>query len=68
MVSKKGKINFFNQNQKAFFLNPESDEWFQMIKEYAVIENLSEEKIEELTYRNIIFSNGWKWVEIKELI
>ncbi len=47
-TSNKGKINFFNQHQKAFFLKPESDEWFDMMKEYAKRENLSEEKVEEL--------------------
>ena len=44
----KGKINFFDQNQKAFFLDPESDEWFQMMDAYAKKENLGEEKISEL--------------------
>ena len=48
VTSNKGKINFFNQNQKAFFLKPESDEWFDMIIEYAKLGKLSEKKIEEL--------------------
>ena len=47
-TSNKGKINFFDQNQKAFFLNPESDEWFDMMIAYAKEENLEEEKIAEL--------------------
>ena len=44
----KDKILFFNQNQKAFFLDPESDEWFNMMIEYAKSHNLEEEKIVEL--------------------
>ena len=47
-TSNKGKINFFNQNQKAFFLNPDSDEWFNMIKEYAKLGKLSDQKVEEM--------------------
>ena len=47
-TSKKGMINFFYQNQKAFFLNPEPYEWFNMIKEYAKQGQLSDEKVEEL--------------------
>ena len=43
-----GKINFFDQNQKAFFLDAESDEWFEMMIAYAKNENLQEEKIAEL--------------------
>ena len=44
----KDKILFFDQNQKAFFLDPESDEWFNMMIEYAKNENLEEEKIADL--------------------
>ncbi len=57
-TSKKSKINFFDQNQKAFFLNPESDEWFEMIKEYAKKENLTENMIEEI--------EDMKWNQIPE--
>ena len=46
--SDKDKILFFDQNQKAFFLDPESDEWFNMMIEYAKNENLEEEKIADL--------------------
>ncbi len=56
----KGKINFFNQNQKAFFLDASSDEWDDMMKEYAKINNLNEnelEKIEEM-----------KWLEIPDTL
>ena len=44
----KDKILFFDQNQKAFFLDAESDEWFNMMIEYAKNENLEEEKIADL--------------------
>ena len=44
----KDKILFFDQNQKAFFLDPESDEWFNMMIDYAKNENLEEEKIADL--------------------
>ena len=46
--SDKDKILFFDQNQKAFFLDPESDEWFNMMIQYAKNEKLEEEKIADL--------------------
>ena len=46
--SNEDKILFFDQNQKAFFLDPESDEWFNMMIAYAKKENLAEEKIADL--------------------
>ena len=52
------KINFFNQNQKAFYVDIYSDSWSNMMEEYAKEENLSSEqlnKIEEM-----------KWIEIPE--
>ena len=54
----KGKINFFDQNQKAFFLDPESDEWFNMMIAYAKEEDLDEEKITEL--------EDLKWTEMPD--
>ena len=54
----KGKINFFDQNQKAFFLDPESDEWFNMMIEYSKHENLKEESIAEL--------EDMKWTEMPD--
>ena len=44
----KDKIKFFDQNQKAFFLDPNSDEWFDMMIAYAKKKNLDEEKIAQL--------------------
>ena len=50
------KINFFDQNQKAFYLDIYSDSWPRMIEEYAKAENLSAEqlyKIEEMKWKEI---------------
>jgi len=58
--TKQDKINFFDENQKAFYVDIYSDTWSKMMEEYAKEENLSSEqlnKIEEM-----------KWIEIpKEL-
>ena len=56
--SKQDKINFFNQHQRAFYVDIFSDSWSRMIEEYAKAENLSSEqlnKIEEM-----------KWTEMPE--
>ena len=56
--SKQDKINFFNQHQRAFYLDIFSDSWSRMIETYAKAENLSSEqlnKIEEM-----------KWIEMPE--
>ena len=61
MVSTKNdKINFFDQNQKAFYVDIYSDSWSKMMEAYAKIENLSSEqlnKIEEM-----------KWIDIPEVL
>ena len=52
------KIQFFDQNQKAFYVDIYSDSWSKMIEAYAKAENLSLEelnKIEEM-----------KWSEMPE--
>ena len=54
------KINFFDQNQKAFYVDIYSDNWSKMMVSYAKVENLSSEqlnKIEEM-----------KWIEMPELL
>ncbi len=54
--TKQDKINFFDQNQKAFYVDFYSDIWSKMMLEYAKAENLSSEqlnKIEEM-----------KWIEM----
>ena len=56
--TKQDKINFFDQNQKAFYVDVYSDSWSKMMLEYAKAENLSSEqlnKIEEM-----------KWIEMQE--
>ena len=58
--TKQDKINFFDQNQKAFYVDIYSDSWSKMMEEYAKAENLSSEqlnKIEEM-----------KWIEMPELL
>ena len=54
----KDKISFFNQNQKAFFLDISSDEWFEMMQAYAKQQNLSSDAIEKL--------EELKWNEMPE--
>ena len=54
------KINFFDQNQKAFYVDIYSDSWSRMMEAYAKSENLSSEqlnKIEEM-----------KWNEMPEVL
>ena len=56
--TKQDKIIFFDQNQKAFYVDIYSDSWSKMMMEYAKAENLSLEhinKIEEM-----------KWIEMPE--
>ena len=58
--SKQDKINFFDQHQKAFYLDNYSDNWSKMMEEYAKVEKLSSEqlnKIEEM-----------KWIDLPELL
>ena len=56
--TKQDKINFFDQNQKAFYVDIYSDNWSKMMEEYAKAENLSSEQL------NII--EEMKWIEMPE--
>lgn len=50
------KINFFDQNQKAFYVDVYSDSWSKMMEAYAKAENLSSEqlnKIEEMKWNDM---------------
>ena len=50
------KINFFDQNQRAFYVDIYSDTWSKMMEAYAKTENLSSEqlnKIEEMKWNEI---------------
>ena len=54
--SQEDKINFFDQNQKAFYVDIYSDSWSKMMLEYAKAENLSSEqlnKIEEMKWNEM---------------
>ena len=58
--TKQDKIIFFDQNQKAFYVDIYSDSWSKMMEEYAKEENLSSEqlnKIEEM-----------KWIDMPEVL
>ena len=58
--TKNDKINYFDQNQKAFYVDIYSDSWSKMMEEYAKAENLSSEqlnKIEEM-----------KWIEMPAVL
>ena len=58
VLDEKGKINFFNQNQKAFFLDPSSDNWLNMLKEYGKVENLNSDEIDKI--------DDMKWSDIPD--
>ena len=54
--TKQDKIIFFDQNQKAFYVDIYSDSWSKMMEEYAKTENLSSEqlnKIEEMKWKEM---------------
>ncbi len=58
--TKQDKINFFDKNQKAFYVDIYSDSWSKMMEEYAKVEDLSSEqlnKIEEM-----------KWIDMPEVL
>tara|TARA_B100001029_G_scaffold167277_1_gene160334 strand:+ start:44 stop:352 length:309 start_codon:yes stop_codon:yes gene_type:complete len=49
-------INFFNQNQKAFYLDTFSSSWSKMMEEYEAKESLSTEqlnKLEEMQWQDM---------------
>ena len=54
------KINFFDQNQKAFYLDIYSDSWSRMMEAYAKVENLSSEQLNEI--------EQMKWKEMPEAL
>ena len=50
------KIDFFDQNQRAFYVDTYSDTWSKMMEAYAKTENLSSEqlnKIEEMKWNEM---------------
>ena len=56
--SKQDKINFFNQHQRAFYLDIFSDSWSRMIEEYSKAEDLSSEQLNNI--------EEMKWIEMPE--
>ena len=58
--SNQDKINFFDQHQKAFYVDIYSDVWSKMMQEYAKAENLSSEQLNKL--------EEMKWKEMPEIL
>ena len=56
--SQEDKINFFDQYQKAFYVDIYSDSWSRMMEAYAKAENLSSEQLNEI--------EEMKWKEMPE--
>tara|TARA_B100000902_G_scaffold237360_1_gene224849 strand:- start:137 stop:421 length:285 start_codon:yes stop_codon:yes gene_type:complete len=56
--SQEDKITFFDQNQKAFYVDFYSDSWSKMMESYAKVENLSSEQLNEI--------EEMKWKEMPE--
>ena len=56
VMSSKDKINFFDQNQKAFYVDIYSDSWSKMIESYAKVNNLSSDQLNTI--------EQMKWIEI----
>ena len=58
--TKQEKINFFDQNQKAFFVDTYSDSWSKMMEEYAKSENLSSEQLNTI--------EEMKWIDMPDAL
>ena len=56
--TQKDKINYFNQNQKAFYVDTFTDSWSTMMKAYAKEKNLSLDNINEL--------EKMKWIDMPD--
>ncbi len=56
------KIRFFDENQKAFFLDPNSLEFDNALKSYADKQEINEEKAKALTEE----LEEMKWLELPE--
>jgi len=48
VVSNEDIINFFNQNQKAFYLDTFSSSWAKMMEAYESKENISTDELNKL--------------------
>ena len=58
--SKEDKINFFDQHQKAFYIDIYSDSWSMMIDAYAKAMNLSSDQFNEI--------EEMKWKDLPECL
>ena len=58
--SEEDKINFFNQNQKAFYIDIYSDSWSKMMEAYSKVEKLSSEQLNEI--------EEMKWKDMPEVL
>ena len=56
--SQKDKINYFDQHQKAFFVDIYSDSWSKMMEAYSKSENLTSKQLNEI--------EQLKWNDIPE--
>ena len=54
--TEKDKIDFFDQNQRAFYVDIYSDNWSKMMEAYAKTENLSSEQLNKF--------EEMKWIEM----
>ena len=54
------KIKFFDQHQKAFYVDIYSDSWSRMMEAYSKSENLSSEQLNEI--------EELKWKEMPEFL
>ena len=54
------KINFFDQNQKAFYVDIYSDSWSMMIEAYAKAEKLSSEQLNTI--------EDMKWIDMPDVL
>ena len=58
--SQQDKINFFDQNQKAFYVDIYSDSWSKMMEAYAKAKNLNSEQLNEI--------EEMKWKDMPEFL
>ena len=58
--SREEKIKFFDQNQKAFYVDTYSDSWSRMMEAFAKAENLSSEQLNEI--------EEMKWTAIPDIL
>tara|TARA_B100000965_G_scaffold401650_1_gene425971 strand:- start:336 stop:620 length:285 start_codon:yes stop_codon:yes gene_type:complete len=60
VISQVDKINFFDQNQGAFYVDRYSDSWSNMMEAYAKSKDLSSEQLNEIEEK--------KWKEMPDIL